>query len=86
MYGFKFLTVDELHQTHKLVRHGNPKDRFCFYQSGRMSLLVVFAFSGDLRNNSEVCRVLNLFQLFFHKRILSLIHGGLLTEPYVIVT
>ena len=30
-----FSRVDELLQTHNLVRHGDPKDRFCFYQTGR---------------------------------------------------
>ena len=55
-----FSRVDELPQTHNLVLHGNPKDRFCFYQTGRMSLLVVFALSCDLRNNSEVRRVLTV--------------------------
>ena len=53
MYG----CVDGLLQIHNLVRHGDPKDRFCFYQTGHMSLLVVSALSCDLRNNSEVRRV-----------------------------
>ena len=55
-----FSRVDELHETHNLVRHGYPKDRFCFNQTGRMPLLVVFTLSCDLRNNSEVRRVLTV--------------------------
>ena len=55
-----FSRVDELHQTHNLVRHGDPKDRFCSYQTNRMSLLVLLALSCDLRDNSEVRRVLTV--------------------------
>ena len=55
-----FSRVDGLPQTHNLVRHGDSKDRFCSYQTGRMSLLVVFAVSCDLRNNSEIRRVLTV--------------------------
>ena len=56
-----FPRVDGLLQTDNLVRHGDPKDKFCFYQTDRMSLLVVFALSCKLRNNSEVHRVLTVF-------------------------
>ena len=56
-----FLRVDGLLQTHNLVHRGDPTDKFCFYQTDRMSLLVVFALSRNVRNNSEVRRVLTVF-------------------------
>ena len=55
-----FLRVDGLFQTHNLLRHRDPKDKLCFYQTGRMSLLVVSALSCDLRHNSEVRHVLTV--------------------------
>ena len=66
-----FSRVDELPQTHNLVLNGNPKDRFCFYQTGRLSLLVVFALSCDLRNNSEVRRVLTVLVPTVHPQMNS---------------
>ena len=35
-----FLCVGELLGAHGLVRHGDPRGRFCFVQSSRMSSLV----------------------------------------------
>ena len=61
-----FLCVGELLRAHGLVRHGDPRGRFCFRQSSRMSSLVVSALSCDLRNNSEVRRVLTVFVLTVH--------------------
>ena len=83
-----FLRVDGLFQTHNLLRHRDPKDKLCFYQTGRMSLLVVSALSCDLRHNSEVRHVADCTgsNCVIHKRILTSIHGGLLMEPYIIVT
>ena len=66
-----FSRVDELHQTHNLVRHGDPKDRFCFCQTDRMSVLVVFALSCDLRNNSEGRRVLTVLVPTVHPQMNS---------------
>ena len=78
-----FLRVDGLLHTHNLVRHGDPKDKFCFYQTSRMSLLVVFALSCDLRNNSEVRRVLTVLVPTVHPQTNSeldswwLVHGAI---------
>ena len=78
-----FSRVDGLPQTHNLVRHGDPKDRFYFYQTSRMSLLVVFALSCDLRNNSEVRRVLTVLVPNVHPQMNSeldswwLAHGAI---------
>ena len=63
-----FLCVDGLLQTHNLVRHGDPKDRFCFDQTGHMSLLVVSALSCDLRNNSEVRHVPTVLVPTVHRK------------------
>ena len=56
-----FLCVGELLRARGLVHDGSPRGRFCFRQSSRMSSLVVSALSCDLRNNSEVRRVLTVF-------------------------
>ena len=65
-----FSRVDGLPQTHNLVLHGYPKDRFCFYQTGRMSLLVVIP-SCNLRKNSEVRRVLTALVPTVHPQMNS---------------
>ena len=66
-----FSHVDGKPQTHDLMPHGDPKDRFCSYQTGRMSLLVVFKLSCDLRNNSEVRRVLTVLVPTVHPQMNS---------------
>ena len=84
-----FLRVDGLLRSRGLVRHGDPKDKFCFYQTGRMSLLVVFALSCDLRNNIEVRRVLTVLVPTVHPQTNSELDSwwlALLMEPYIIVT
>ena len=82
-----FSRVDGSPQTHNLVRQRDPKDRFCLIRhvvcrcwSYLHCLLIC-----EITAKFVVCW-LYLFQLFIHKRILRSIHGGLLTEPYVIVT
>ena len=55
-----FLCVGEFLRARSLVHHVGPRGRFWFYQTSRMSSLVVSALSCDLRNNSEVRRVLTV--------------------------
>ena len=81
-----FSRVDGLPQTHNLVRHGDPKDRFCFHPTSRMSLLVVFVLWSAKQQRSSSCADCTCSNCSSTKWILSSIHGGLLTEPNVIVT
>ena len=66
-----------------LVRHGDPRGRFCFYQTSRMSSLVVSALSCDLQNNSEDRRVLTVLVPTVHPQTNSeldswwLAHGAI---------